>query len=116
WQPNGGIYRDAPTSTDPLFAGVTLPKVPFNTGQPELMTTRTLLINGSGRGGAGLGPLPAPQLYAFDKASGHRVGAIAIPQVNTAVPMTFMHQGRQYIVFASGAGDCTKLIALTLPR
>jgi quinoprotein glucose dehydrogenase len=145
WQPNGGIYRDPPATTDPLFAGVTLPKVPFNTGQPELITTRTLLINGTGRGGfpacastgaggaggrggrggggggggrggAGLGLLPAPQLYAFDKATGQRVGAVAIPQVNTAVPMTFMHQGRQYIVFASGAGDCTKLIALTLPR
>ena len=41
--------------------------------------------------------------------------SVQIPQVNTAVPMTFLHQGKQYIVFASGAGDCTKLIALTLP-
>jgi len=30
--------------------------------------------------------------------------------------MTFLHQGRQYIVFASGQGDHTSLIALTLPR
>jgi len=30
--------------------------------------------------------------------------------------MTFLHQGKQYIVFASGAGDQVKLIALTLPR
>jgi hypothetical protein len=29
--------------------------------------------------------------------------------------MTFQHEGKQYIVFASGAGDCTRLIALTLP-
>jgi quinoprotein glucose dehydrogenase len=143
WQPNGGIYRDAPTTTDPLFSGVTLPKIPFNTSQPELITTKTLLINGTGRsggpgcataggggggggrggrgggggrGGAGLGPLPPPMLYAFDKATGQRVGAVSIPQVNSAVPMTFMHQGRQYIVFASGAGDCTKLIALSLPK
>jgi hypothetical protein len=33
----------------------------------------------------------------------------------TAVPMTFVREGRQFIVVASGAVDCTKLIALTLP-
>ena len=40
----------------------------------------------------------------------------AIPSVNTAVPMTFLHQGKQYIVFASGTGGPSALIALTLPR
>jgi hypothetical protein len=29
--------------------------------------------------------------------------------------MTFMHQGRQYIVFATGAGANTALVALRLP-
>ena len=29
--------------------------------------------------------------------------------------MTFMHQGRQYIVFAIGAGANTSLVALALP-
>ena len=46
-----------------------------------------------------------PQLYAFDKATGKQVGAVTIPAVNTAVPMTFLHQGKQYIVFATGAGE-----------
>jgi hypothetical protein len=32
------------------------------------------------------------------------------------VPMTFLHQGRQYIVFATGAGANTSLVALTLPQ
>jgi quinoprotein glucose dehydrogenase len=40
---------------------------------------------------------------------------VRIPQVNTAVPMTFMHKGRQYIVFAYGQGGNTGLTALTLP-
>jgi hypothetical protein len=39
-----------------------------------------------------------------------------VPSVNSAVPMTFLHQGRQYIVFATGVGDHTGLIALALPR
>jgi hypothetical protein len=32
------------------------------------------------------------------------------------VPMTFMHQGKQYVVFAVGQGSDTKLVALALPR
>jgi hypothetical protein len=30
--------------------------------------------------------------------------------------MTFIHQGRQYIVFAVGAADSTKLVSLVLPK
>jgi quinoprotein glucose dehydrogenase len=131
WVPNGNRFREV-TSNDPLFAGIKLPRVPALGGQPEVITTKTLVIHGTGRsGGAGGGRAgaagrggagggrgggPGPQLYAFDKATGKQVGAVNIPSVNSAVPMTFMHQGKQYVVFASGAGDATSLIALTLPR
>jgi glucose dehydrogenase len=50
-----------------------------------------------------------------DKATGKQVGAVEIPSRTTAVPMTFMHQGKQYIVFATGAGANTSLVALRLP-
>jgi hypothetical protein len=30
--------------------------------------------------------------------------------------MTFLHQGRQYIVFAMGGGNSATLVALTLPK
>jgi len=129
WVPNGNQWRDQST-TDSLFAGVTLPRVPALGGQPEVITTKTLVIHGTGRsggrggrgsgggagGGRGGGPGVGPRLYAFDKATGKQVGAVAIPTVNTAVPMTFLHQGKQYIVFATGQGEHTGLVALTLPR
>jgi quinoprotein glucose dehydrogenase len=51
-----------------------------------------------------------------DKATGKQVGAVKIPAKTTAVPMTFLHNGRQYIVFAIGAGSNTSLVALTLPH
>jgi glucose dehydrogenase len=81
---------------------------------------------GAGRGGragstqaqagsGGQAPTNVPQLFAIDKASGQQVGAVRIPQVNSAVPMTFMHKGKQYIVFAYGQGANTGLTALTLP-
>jgi quinoprotein glucose dehydrogenase len=135
WVPNGNQFRQ-PATNDPLFAGVTLPRIPAINGQPEVITTKTLVIHGTGRsggagggrggrggggrgGGGGAAPAPAPnagpRLYAFDKATGKQVGAVSIPSINTAVPMTFLHQGKQYIVFASGTGGPSALIALTLP-
>ena len=51
----------------------------------------------------------------MDKATGRQVGAVEIPSRMTAVPMTFMHIGRQYVVFATGAGTTTALVAMRLP-
>jgi hypothetical protein len=127
WFPNGNAWREqAPTSE--MFQGVTLPRVPAIGGQPQLINTKTLMIYGTGRsGGAGRGggrggaggaaqqPANPPQIFAVDKATGQQVASVRIPQVNTAVPMTFMHKGKQYIVFAYGQGANTGLTALTLP-
>ena len=109
WSPNGGTIPV--TSDAPIFAGVQLPPAPGR-GMAQVITTRTLVIYGTGRGGGV--PDAEPMLYAVDKASGKQVGAVAIPSRTTAVPMTFMHQGKQYIVFATGAGN-TSLVALRLP-
>ena len=96
WVPNGGVMRDV-TTDDPLFAGVTLPRVPALGGQPEVITTKTLVIHGTGRRGAAVAAVAVarwrrrrsrrrrcagapPQLYAFDKATGKQVGAVSIPQ------------------------------------
>ena len=101
------------TSNDPLFAGVTLPAA-SGRGQAQVITTKSLVIYGTGRSG---GPARPPfHLYAVDKATGQQVAQVEIPSKTTAVPMTFLHQGRQYIVFATGAGSNTSLVALTLPR
>ena len=111
WIPNG--ITMPVTSNDPLFAGVTLPPQPGR-GQAQIITTKTLVIYGTGRSGGP--PRPPFHLYAVDKATGKEAGQVQIPAKTTAVPMTFMHQGRQYIVFATGAGTNTSLVALTLPR
>ncbi len=111
WIPNTGYITV--TSTDPLFQGVTLPPQPARGMQPQVITTKTLVIYGQGRNA----PMPGaePQLFAVDKATGRTVGAVKIPSRTTAVPMTFLHKGKQYIVFATGAGSATSLIALRLP-
>ncbi|MCU0617921.1 MAG: hypothetical protein MUD17_12680 [Gemmatimonadaceae bacterium] len=71
------------------------------------------MIYGTGRSGGV--PGQPPKLFAVDKATGKQVGAVEIPAKTTAVPMTFLHKGTQYIVFATGAGTTTSLVALKLP-
>ncbi len=113
WSPNGG-FLPVPKIDTGLFAGVTILPQPGN-GQAQVITTKSLVIYGTGRQGIGSGQGQA-RLFAVDKATGKQVGAVRIPSRTTAVPMTFMHDGRQYIVFATGQGANTSLVALTLPR
>jgi glucose dehydrogenase len=121
WIPNGGELLPV-TSNDPLFAGVKLPPAPPSRGQAQVITTKSLVIYGTGRGGGP--PNAPPRLFAVDKATGKQLGAVGIPTRTSAVPMTFMHKGRQYIVFATGVptkradgtGFDTSLVALALPK
>lgn len=109
WAPNGTMVTV--TSNSPLFAGVSLPQV-GGRGQAQIIATKSLLIYGTGRNGA---DNPA-HVYAVDKATGKEVGKVKVPTKTTAVPMTFMHQGKQYLVYATGAGAKTSLVALKLPN
>jgi quinoprotein glucose dehydrogenase len=111
WIPNGGMVPT--TSTHPLFAGVQLPPRPAGGQQPQVINTKTLVIYGTGRSGGV--PGAKPMLFAVDKNTGAQVGAVEIPSRTTAMPMTFMHKGKQYIVFATGAGTTAALVALRLP-
>ncbi|HEY0930325.1 MAG TPA: PQQ-binding-like beta-propeller repeat protein [Gemmatimonas sp.] len=111
WMPNAGFIKQ--TSRDPLWSGVNIPQLPGR-GQAQAITTKSLVIYGTGRSG-GL-PGEPPKLFALDKKTGKQVGALEIPAKTTAVPMTFLHKGDQYIVFATGAEENTSLVALKLPR
>jgi len=113
WSPNGGFLPAQKIDTG-IFAGVNILPQP-GPGQAQVITTKSLLIYGTGRQGLGGGAGQA-RLFAVDKATGKQVGAVRIPSRTTAVPMTFMHEGRQYIVFATGQGSNTSLVALSLPR
>ena len=55
-------------------------------------------------------------LRAYDKATGEEVGAVYMPGAQTGSPMTYMLNGKQYIVVAvSGAVVPGELMAFTLP-
>jgi quinoprotein glucose dehydrogenase len=119
WISNGGSYiptipaNQANSADAKLFEGVKL--LPQGSrGQAQVITTKTLMIYGTGRSGGPPGADPA--LFAVDKATGKEIAALPIPTKTSAVPMTFMHKGRQYIVYATGGGTTAALVALRLPR
>jgi glucose dehydrogenase len=75
-----------------------------------LLVTRTLLFAGEGASGG-------PTFRALDKATGETVAEIELPNVQIGLPMTYMHEGRQYIVISvGGGGEPAELVALALPQ
>jgi quinoprotein glucose dehydrogenase len=44
-------------------------------------------------------------LYAFDAATGHVLWSARLPAGGNAPPMTYVHEGRQFIVIAAGGHD-----------
>ena len=52
----------------------------------------------------------------IDKATGKEVGAVYMPAPQTGSPMTYMLDGRQYLVVAIGGGNySSELVAFRLP-
>ena len=99
----------------PALKGLSIPR----TGRPGrigTLITKTLVIAGEG----GFGPTPSgargAMLRAYDKSNGDEVGAVYMPAPQTGSPMTYMLDGRQYIVVAvSGARYSGELLAYALP-
>jgi quinoprotein glucose dehydrogenase len=114
WQVPHGETPDT-IRNHPALKGLQIPR----TGRPGVvgsLTTRTLVISGE----AGFGPTPTgargAMLRAYDKATGKEVGAVYMPAPQTGSPMTYMLNGKQYIVVAvSGAGYSGELVAYRLP-
>ena len=57
-----------------------------------------------------------PYFRAYDKSTGEIVAELELPAGTTGAPMTYMHEGRQYIVVAiGGLEEPPEFIALSLP-
>jgi quinoprotein glucose dehydrogenase len=89
--------------------GVTLPVTGKQT-HANLLTTRTLLFYGEGRGGS-------PLLHAVDKKTGKEIAKVELPAPTNTAPMTYLHGGRQFIVLAVADPDVeAEFVALALPK
>ncbi|MDE0074239.1 MAG: PQQ-binding-like beta-propeller repeat protein [Gammaproteobacteria bacterium] len=110
--PNG----DAPND-HPLLEGLDLPPL-GNANRPAPLLTATLLFIGEGSDAV----IGTPDTHwgtefrAYDKATGKVVWEMDLPSGTTGGPMTYMHEGRQYIVVAVGGSESpAEYVALALP-
>ena len=115
WQVAHGETPDN-IRNNPALKGLNIPRTGRASNTIGLLVTKTLLIAGEpgtftmpdGRQGA--------MLRAFDKASGKDAGAVYMPTGQTGTPMTYMLNGKQYIVVAIGAANYpAELVAFRLP-
>jgi quinoprotein glucose dehydrogenase len=111
-KPNG----DGPRN-DPAIRHLNLPAL-GQPGRASPLLTKTLLFIGEGDpinvrtppGGGGR------KFRAFDKATGSVVWETEFSAGVTGAPMTYMHNGKQYIVVAIGSADHpAEFVALALP-
>ena len=115
WQVAHGETPDV-VRNSPVLKGLTIPRT-GQAGHVGTLVTKTLVISGDsfdttipprGRGA---------MLRAYDKATGREVGAVYMPAPQSGSPMTYMLNGRQYIVVAVGGGTYSgEYIAFRLPK
>jgi len=102
----------------PALKGVDIPK----TGQPGvsgvgLMVTKTLVVMGDSQITAPPGRPRGAMLRAYDKKTGEQVGAVWMPAQQSGSPMTYMVDGKQYILVAvSGGAYSGEFLAFKLPE
>jgi quinoprotein glucose dehydrogenase len=101
----------------PALKGLDIPRTGRQANTIGLLVTKTLLIAGEpgtftmpdGRVGA--------MLRAYDKKLGKELGSVYMPAGQTGTPMTYMLDGRQYIVLAIGSQQQgAELVAFKLPN
>ena len=90
-----------------------------NMGQPGVrpgpLVTKTLLF--LAEAGNLSGDPGGPMFRAYDKRTGAVVAEIELPSKASGAPMTYMHEGRQYIVIAVATREHpAELVALALPK
>ena len=98
----------------PDLQGIDVPRT-GRVGRVGTLITTTLVIAGE----PGTVTLPSGErgsmLRAYDKGTGAEVGAVAMPLGVSGSPMTYMHDGSQFIVVAAGGGgEAGELLAYRL--
>jgi glucose dehydrogenase len=83
---------------NPLLKGVNVDTNWGRRGHPALAATSTMLL------ATGQTADNRAHLFAIDKKTGKRVGAVPIPRAGGYGLMTYLHQGKQYIVIPTNGG------------
>jgi glucose dehydrogenase len=114
WQVPHGETPDA-VKNSPALKGLTIPRTGRN-GIIGVLVTRSLVIAGD----SGVATQPngtrGAMLRAYDKTTGREVGSVFMPAQQSGSPMTYMLNGKQYLVLAISGGNYSgELLAFRLP-
>jgi quinoprotein glucose dehydrogenase len=83
---------------NPLLKGVNIDTNWGRRGHAAMMATPTLLF------ATGMTADDRPHLFAIDKRTGKRVGQVPTQQLGSYGLMTYLHQGKQYVVLPRSGG------------
>jgi hypothetical protein len=102
----------------PALKGLNIPKTgQAGTSGVGLVVTKTLVVMGDPQITTPPGRPRGAMLRAYDKKTGQQVGAILMPAIQSGTPMTYMVEGKQYIVVAVSGGNYSgEYIAYSLPN
>jgi quinoprotein glucose dehydrogenase len=115
WQVPHGDTPDA-IRNNPALKGIDIGRTGQNGYNIGTLITKTLVIAGDGQVTTTPDHPRGAMLRAYDKASGKEVGAVFMPAPQSGSPMTYMVNGKQYIIVAvSGGAYSGEYIAYTLP-
>ena len=113
WQVAHGETPDN-VRNHPDLKGLTIPRT-GQTGVIGTLVTKTLVIAGERQFTTTADHPRGAMLRAYNKANGQEVGAVFMPAPQTGSPMTYMQNGKQYVVVAvGGANFPAELVAYRL--
>jgi quinoprotein glucose dehydrogenase len=117
WQTPHGDTPDA-VRNHPALRGMTIPKTgQAGTSGVGLMVTKTLVVMGDPQVTTTPEHPRGAMLRAYDKMTGKEVGTVFMPAPQSGSPMTYMADGRQYIIVAISGGNYSgEYVALRLPE
>jgi quinoprotein glucose dehydrogenase len=115
WQIAHGETPDV-IRNHPALKGMNIPRTGQTTYNVGTLITKSLVIAGDGQVTTTPEHPRGALLHAYDKTSGKEVGTVYLPAPQSGSPMTYMVDGKQYIVVAvSGGAYSGEYIAFTLP-
>ena len=89
----------------PQLEGMDIPNTGTGEAAPMVVTKNLLMYAADASDGT-------PHLYAVDKASGRQLGKVEVPDQSLYGMMTYVHDGRQYVMLQTGS----KLTTMALPE
>jgi quinoprotein glucose dehydrogenase len=101
---------------NPALKGLNIGKTGQQTYNIGTLVTKTLVIAGDGQITTTPQHPRGAMLRAYDKATGKEVGAVFMAAPQSGSPMTYMLNGKQYILLAISGGPYSgEYVAYTLP-